>query len=56
MYEILRKLSSDTTYLKTSLKQRIGAYIHVAMATVFVKFLLPWQPFENILFLLVAKI
>ena len=56
MYEILRKSSSDTTYHKTSLNKRIGPQMHVAMATAFVKLLLPWQPFQNILLLLVAKI
>ena len=56
MYEILKKISSDTTYHITSLIQRIRSLMHVAKATIFVKFLLPWQPFQNILLLLVVKI
>ena len=56
MYEILKKISSDTTYHITSLIQRIRALMHVAKATIFVKFLLTWQPFQNILLLLLVKI
>ena len=56
MYESLRKLSSDTTYHKTSLSKRIGPHMHVAMAPVFCQILVAMATVSKILLLLMAKI
>ena len=56
MYEILRKLSGEPTNSKNPLNQIIGVHMYVAIATVFVKFVLPWQPFQGVLPFLLVEI